>query len=494
MLAASLQPVRAQTTGSGLFRVEAGNPPSHDWMSRNLRRGIEGWPRVWQRALDMGESLAPFLASELGKEKDWERRLVVIGAYSVAARRPHDVVLHRRVFASERVRVRAMALIALALGPRQPGECRELQRFLDSSRLSPLEQVATCLALARFDRTPVLPKSVLSKARDPGVLAAALYCRPDRTRTWIEKSIRPDSESQFTHLVWRGYLLGTIDRGIADKDRLALAIDTLQSSSSADDRLLQAAAFYLAHAKEPVALKDRDVSSQPKAIQLLLCHAPNVRSKILSAAPSPPRMTVDELVPRRWFVLYSRWAPIDSLAQAVKGWRTASICRDPKMRRAISLAIAWRLSRLDESAAARAAQRIDWFGEGDVPASMWIRVAGGETTTGETHNPTDPHLARAYPLAVNGQLARSAMADVLEAALWRDGSHPGHAGLDLHRQFLGELFIDGSRRANTKFAKGRPYRASGLGRENEFFRVAYEFYKFIRQTEPWTLREYRLRN
>ena len=110
-------------------------------------------------------------------------------------------------------------------------------------------------------------------------------------------------------------------------------------------------------------------------------------------------------------------------------------------------------------------------------------------------------LQRAFHAARSRRLSPARFAEILEEALWRSGSgeygaHPGLVGLELHRQFLGELLIDGSPSAGTMFVSSgrRPHVAKKLNRNDEFFTVAFELFKFNRQEEPWALREYRLEN
>jgi hypothetical protein len=106
---------------------------------------------------------------------------------------------------------------------------------------------------------------------------------------------------------------------------------------------------------------------------------------------------------------------------------------------------------------------------------------------------------------VASKLSRQLGAEALEHASWRDGpdgretaggSNPGLSGLELHRQFLGELLIDGCRSAGKNFVDSgrKPYMAGGPGRTDGVFQVAYELFKFIRREEPWSLREHRLQN
>ena len=53
-----------------------------------------------------------------------------------------------------------------------------------------------------------LPEAVFDKIKDPGALAAALYCWPGQPREWIDTRLRRISAGLHAGLVWRGYLLG----------------------------------------------------------------------------------------------------------------------------------------------------------------------------------------------------------------------------------------------------------------------------------------------
>jgi hypothetical protein len=501
MWSVSLQPVWAQATAGELFRVAPEDQAYRDWLTGNYLLTTNGWHRIWRRSLDMGASLAPFLRQELERAKNREHQLVLTGAYSLATRYPHAVLLGRKI--TERtVRDRFMALFTLAVGPRHGEGSKALTDFLGRRGLTALEQIAACLALARIADRPALPRQFTDKTRDPGVLAGALYCRPDRRMKWIAGRVKRSGAKGHRDLVWRGYLLGDSCNGDADRDRLELAVGVLRGE---DDLPLvrREAAWYLAHSSAASSVLDRiPFRSLPLDLRLLLSHSKAFRSVILSLRSSP-QATADKVLQRRWFALYSRSAPLRSLRKALVRWKDLSICRPVDVKNSIGLALARRLMLMTAKDAEAAGLDIDWLFK--TGAGPWLRVARGEKVEAPPRAAIDTPLDRAFRLVVASKLSRQLGAEALEYASWRDGpdgretaggSNPGLSGLELHRQFLGELLIDGCRSAGKNFVDSgrKPYMAGGPGRTDGVFQVAYELFKFIRREEPWSVREHRLQN
>src|SRR5690606_23732319 len=131
-----------------------------------------------------------------------------------------------------------------------------------------------------------------------------------------------------------------------------------------------------------------------------------------------------------------------------------------------------------------------------IPEYRWLLLAVGQE--GGTAAPDDAQapLAAALAHARSGRLSAADCADLMSCTLWERHLQPGSAALDVERQFLGELLLDGSPSAGTRFvgSERSPYIAKGLGREDIFFKIAYELFKFVRRTEPWTRLEHRLRS
>jgi hypothetical protein len=481
----SLQPLWAQATAAELFRVPDGDRQFRKWISDTARAEPTGWREVWRRSRAMGECLAPFLRHALITENNPRQRLVLTGANLLATADARSILLHDQI--ADRPRYRIMAELALALGPRQSGEGLELQRRIKRAG-SPLEQVTACMALSRFADRQALPSGVFEKAKDSGILAAALYCSPVQSRAWIEGRLRRFAAVEYSGLVWRGYLLGARRAGTADKQRRELAQEVLRDARRG---LLAAAAWYLAG--DPGAmLSDAELLAQPLGTRLLLARSAGLRARLVRAADPGLRGTADRVELRRWAVLLVRSAPMARIAAALRQWQD-ELSRDPELRGAVCLGLAWRLATQELATAAASGLALGKLDE--TVYGPWLQLARGVERTGGAVRFTAPELVRAYPLARAGRLSRAGLADLLDAALWRTGDHPALAGLDLHRQFLGEVAIDGSEEAGTRFANpmGREvYIAKGLSREDNLFKVAFELFKFIRQSEPWSRAEYRL--
>jgi hypothetical protein len=491
---ASLQPVWAQSTASDLFRVAPRDQEYGRWLTESFGSAANGWRGIWRRSVDMGATLAPFLDQELEDDKDREHRLVLTGAYSLAAQNPHSVLLGKK-FAG-RKRYRFMVMFALALGPRHGEGSKAFLRDIDWKRLNELEQVVVCMALARLEDRGPLPKHVVDKTKSPGVLAAALYCRPGRRRAWVKNRTR---RLEHQDLVWRGYLLGDSCSEPADGDRTALALAVLGRERAAP-AVMREAAWYLARSSSPASVLDGlQPSKLPLDIRLLLCHSKPFRGKLLALQSTPP-VSVDNTLQRRWFALYSRFAPMPALRRALVEWQRLTIFKnDVDVQRAIGLALAERLMRMPPKDTRSLGLEVDWLMGTDV--GPWLRLGMGESVSeleGEVH---DVGLRRVLKLMIAGRLPRARAAAELHLASWRDGpagkeatnaSNPGLMGLELHRQLLGELVIDGAGRF---VDSGRePYKAAGLGRSDTAFEVAIELFKFIRREEPWSAREHRLPN
>ncbi len=490
ILVSSLQPVWAQSTASELSRF-AGHRKLSRWVAQQTEVGPVGWQTIWQRFLAMGECAEGFLGDGLLAEKDRKLRLVLTGAYLVATRRHETVLLHRKIERRQHPG-RVMALFALALGPRQPGEGKALAGWLKRAQ-SPLEQVVAYLALARFGNRAKLP-DVVGKTKDPGVLAAALYCRPAQRQQWIETRLSTwSARGRDDHglLVWRAYLLGRSSSPIADQDRRLLALRILRESGRG---ALPEAASFLAHDGR-VSLDDDDILGQPLAIKLQFAASPDLRRRLLAKVDTRLRGTTSDLLLRRWWSLFTRYAPITAVVEALAQWRTAGLFKDRALSTSIGLALAWRLFATPE--AALADLDLDISKLVDTPAGAWLQMALKRPRTASLGHEAFAELRRAYAPARDARLSRPRIAALLEQALWREGGHPARAVADLHRQLQSKLVIDAEVAAildNNQVRGGATYTAKGVPRGDNLFLVATQLFGFIRRTEPWSMPEYRSAN
>ncbi len=488
----ALQPVWAQSTASSptasnLFRVPPGDREFRGWLTKLNLRKPPAWSRVWQRALGMGASLEPFLAGDLNVEAETGPRLVLTGAYFLAARRA-DVVYLGNLTKGPKDRQRFMALFAHALGPEHPTGAAALVLEANRTPVSPLEQVAVCMAIARFVDRRVLPKFT-QRPREVGVLAAALYCMPNQRVAWIEQRIKRVAAGGHEHLVWRGYLLGDGGSAAVERDRLKLALAVVRRRDGAPAADKEAA-WYLAHARNAASL-GAEVDGLSLELRLLLAHSKRFRSHILRKS-AVPRSTQPESLQRRFVTLHVRWGALAKVQQALTEWKKLHVFASAEHRRALGLAVAWRLLTMTPAEAAAARLDTDWFT--DPLVRSWLMASRGETVDKSNLGTPVDDLNRAVRLFVDNQLPRDRAAAILERELWRNGTHPGLAGLELHRQLLGELLIDGL--AGTRFVESprKPYIADGLERGEPVFQVAHELFKFIRGEEPWSMHEHRLQN
>lgn len=487
ILASTLQPVRAQSTAAELSQIDTGDAKLARWVSTQSQLKAAGWQLIWQRFHGMGECGERFVASRLLEENHPELRLVLTGAYLLVTRSHQTTLLDRRI-AERHHRDRIMSMFALSLGPRQAGDGRVLVRWLKRAK-TPLEQIAGCLALARCEEPGSLPDRVVGKAKDIGVLAAALYCQPAQGVAWIKTRVAQlRGHQEHAHLVWRGYLLGEKSSKPADKDRRQLALQILQD---ADRTVLPEAAYFLAHDGE-VSLLDEDILDQPLAIKLQLAALPKFRVRLLRNVDIRIRGTTSDILSRRWWSLFIRFAPIHAVVKALEEWQAvAHFKRDQALRTSIGLALAWRL--FASSAEAVDALDLEITPLIDTPAGAWLQLALGRARTASISHQGFADLARAYPLAVDNRLPRMRIADLLESALWREGGHPARAGIDLHRQLQAELMIDGKEEFVGSFDRAQgfqPYKAKGPP-DQSLFLVATQLFRFIRREEPWSMKELR---
>lgn len=434
----------------------------------------------------MGECAAPFLADALRTERDQTRTMLLIGAYGLATRRPAEVLLHL-ARPKERKDRRLVALLLLAMAPRQAGSGSELGRLLD--RGSPLDRVGAALALSRFETTELPDAGFFDRERDVGAFAAGVYCRPVLRRGELEARVRRFEGTGHESLIWRAYLLGRAVKSV-DAERRAVAVERLTDPGARPGRLEAACCL----ARDPNAtLTEDQLRAAPLELKVLLCGSPLLRARILRSAELELRGMAEKTLQRRFLVLVARCAPGDRLREALAAWKEHAEFREERTRSAVWLALAWRV--LAQPAASRP---FDLATLGLRPdEGRWLRWALGGGVDAAARQEIDPELGRAFPLATSGRLQRVDVAAAVEAALWRLGVHPGLAELEVHRQLLAELLIDGSQVAGTRFAevsRKAPYVAKGLLRDDAAFRIAHELFKFIRREEPWALREHRLRD
>jgi hypothetical protein len=123
-----------------------------------------------------------------------------------------------------------------------------------------------------------------------------------------------------------------------------------------------------------------------------------------------------------------------------------------------------------------------------------VRAASGATV--ETAVPiADPVLREVLRLHADGRLPRAALRQALEEALWRHDGHPRLVPFELERLLVRDLLLSGSD-PGTKYQPNlrseKRYAPTGMGRDEEFFRIAVVLFDFLAKTRAPMPAEHRL--
>lgn len=431
------------------------------------------WPAGWRLAQKMGSSAAPLLAAIWEEEgSNLTSRLLFLGAHSLAAG-PEGEPTYGSSLSRLDDQEKVMALLILASGPPRTRAIDGLARLTDR-REKIAVRVAAYLALARLG---VEAPPLRADRDDPGLLAAALYAElsvSDRElRTWFRDG---EGQDPSRHLVRRGFLLADPEPDPDRDRRLAWAAQeaggTLSGPGFREAR--RAAALCLARLGDPAQVLV-DLPDPDPELVLILATEPRMRSS-LPLDPVPGGL-IDLAERQRLAVLYVlQESPATVLATADR-W-----VRDEDIRGSMCLALT--ISLLDGvQGAVSVPDSVTALPEG-----AWVQWAAGEQPAVPTgvRNAGDPAgdeiLARALPLALDGRLPREVAHRVIEAALWRSGSHPGLVRVEAHVALLRDLLMSGSTQVSAALGIEAldQYLPAGIPRtDRRFFEIAYGFLQFV---------------
>lgn len=447
-------------------------------------------PRAWRLAQDLGPAAVPLLADMLQAEKQNSgRRLGVLAAMLLAAgvddeERWAGWLDQRAALTDDR----ALVGLWLAMGPRRQRALPDFwPRLLGSQRPAPpLLQVTSRLAAARCPGAEVgapLPDDEL------GALTAAGFAGlpvPAALEARLWQIARPE---RLAELFWRGQLLGTARHPALCAEGqegasmpglehlLRRARELVEATNQSMAPVQSAAALLLGKARElPQAGRRLD----PGLLPLWLCDRRNCAALAEWLPPAPPALAEH---PGRLAVAYVLGrSPREVLAEQ-RAWG-----QDGAVRRAMVLALAWVwLDRPEGAALGTASEQLpEWF---------FVRWAAGQTPA-TVPNLTDPALAAAAVLARDGRLPRAQARELLEAALWRSGDHPGLSLREQEQLLVRDLLLLGSRPAARFLANGRRsqvYLPSGYDAGHPWFEVAVPLWELLSQARPPVPAEYRLR-
>lgn len=464
-LLSQLASAQAPTPGGaeGWATVEARD----DFLTARMRAAFSGRDvdlgAGWDAAATLGPSVSPALWRLLDGQSTGEARLAVLAAIQAAGGVDEDDRLLRWNDSPGRsARDRLFVAFVLAMGPRRSAPHGDLLARLRGT--SELAELLALLAAARFPGVEGLPD--VASDGDPGIAGAALFAGS------VFRS-GPPRGARHEGLFWRGALLGAVQppaKGALREHARTWATDRGDGAVA----IRRAALWWQARAGDAEAWLERP---DDEALAILVGE-PAARARLRSWLASPPQARTNP-VPAI-VVAQAMACPLTELVATREGWAVAA------EHRAGVLVLAMRA-----------------LTEGGLPCppawpavSEWalVRLACG---SGDQRLPplADANLARAAAAFATGRLPAADFADALELAVWRAGAHPGLAPWRLERDFLRDLVLAGSQEGGGKYQPHVPpsqrYFATGLGRDEPWFRVAVAFFEWhgrLRGTVPAALR------
>lgn len=441
-------------------------------------------------AQELGPAVVPLLADMLQSEKQNSgRRLGVLAALFLAGGADDEerwaAWLDQRIPLTED---RALVGLLLVLGPRRQRALPEFwPRLLGPQRPAPaLLQLTSRLAAARCPGADVgapVPDDELG-AQAAAAFAGLPVPATVEARWW--QLARPERHAE---LFWRGQLLaaarnqallgdgpdGAPPPGLEPLLRHARAL--LDTSSAVSPPVQAAAAVLLGRARE-LSFAGRWVD--PGMLLLLAGDRRNCEALAewfpatpQSLAEHPGRLAVAFVLgrsPRAVLAEQQVWGSVDGVRQAV------------------ALALAWQWLDRPQPVA------LEGF-TNEPPEWFFVRWAAGQLPA-MVPGFTDPHLAAAASLVRAGRLPREKAQEVLEAALWRLGHHPGLAVREQEHLLVRDLLLVGSRAGARFVAHGRRtqhYLPPGCDPGQPWFEVAVALWDLLSLARPPVPAEYRLR-
>jgi len=455
-----------------------------------LQTASRDLPKAWHLALELGPAAVPLLADMLqGEKQNSGRRLGVLAALFLAAGADDEerwaAWLDQRTALTED---RALVGLLLAMGPRRVRALPDFwPRLLGPQRpAAPLLQLSSRLAAARCPGAEV---GAPAPDDEPGALAAASFAGLPVPAAWEARWWQTSRPERHAELFWRGQLLGAARnpaRAIEDQDGLSppgfdatlrRARELLEAGSQSMAPVQAAAAALLGRAHQlPSAGRRLD-----PGVLLLLCSDRRNCEALAEWLPAAPPPLAEH--PGRLAVAFVLGrSPKEVLAEQRVWWPMAGV------RRAVALALAWQW--LDRPHAAVLEPVAD-----DLPEWFFVRWAAGQTPAAVPAF-SDPQLAAAAGLARAGRLPRAQAREVLEAALWRSGDHPGLTLREQEHLLVRDLLLLGSRPAARFLAHGRRtqiYLPPGFDAGHPWFEVAVPLWDLLSQARLPVPAEYRLR-
>lgn len=448
---------------------------------------------AWRLADAIGWPLAA-LQWDLFHRASGQRRLPLLIAADLAGggNQPERLLRVVETAGSDRAGLeeRIEALLLLALGPSQsPGLGDPWPRILKGQREpSPALLVAGYAAVSRLpvgaDSGPPIPDD------DAGVLAAALLagCR-GADKDVAAAFANPAEPPPHAELVWRGYCLGPLLRDAgdlaADKLRIERARRVLQQPGPQFEAARAAAALLLAHAGV-----DPGMDHPPWQLLQLLASTPQGARRQVALLEPVPKPLVES--PGRLCAEYALFQPLSTVVRDLQKY-----LGNAEARRIVALALAYRLLADDAATVKELAMPVPLL-----PEWFWVQWACGEVPLaplGKDGAPLpscDAALDRALPLARDGRLPRAVAQRLLEAALWRNGWHPGLGLQQARLELLRDLLLTGSY-PGSKYQPSVPhekrYLPQGLQRNAPMFAVLIELFDYVNQPTLPLPRECRLR-
>jgi hypothetical protein len=462
----------------GQLAPAAGRDDFRDRFETLLCKARGDAPQGWRLARDLGHVMTPLLWELQEHEREPVRRFNVL----IAALLAGGILDDERLFAALKksaLEDKIVLLMHLACGPMRRDPRPDFWSLVQAGvgNPPPVLLVAAYLAAARIPGAaaggPSLPE------RDPA-LAAALAAHANLPEAvigpWFESPPRLHAD-----LVMRGYFLGSLTA-----DAEALQADPLLGKRA--QRVFEdeaqpkeariCAALVLARTN---ALLKIDRRPDWDILQVLAStrRAAQSLQPFLKATPGPL-----DAEPGRLAVEYVLGRSTAAVLAEHKEWSAV-----PAVSQHIVLALAWRLCNENEPVLPPG------IGPVSQPEWFFVQWACGKAEP-RTTKLTDPVLEHAAVLAAEGRLPRATASTVLEAALWRLGSHPGLCRREAELRLLRDLLITGSDRGR-KYQPSEPiekrYLPKGLATSNPMFDTAISYWDFLSVPEPPVPDELRLR-
>lgn len=440
-----------------------------------VREAFERWllaaatrdlPLGWQLAADLGRPAVPLLLEMLAAEKaNLGRRLALCAAAGLAAGGGEDERLfawldNRATMHEERI------LIAMlwALGPRRTRPQPDFWGRLCGPVKNPSTMlgVAGRLAAARF---PGSEASVPTSFEDDvGLAAAAAFAELPLPQGMVRSLWNLHRPERHAELFWRAALLGAGQR-LVDAARgpewTERARELVGRAHPAAVRTC--AAVFLQRFGEV-----RGEGPRPEWWLLQALAGDANAAQDVAGWLGPVPQPLDE-EPSRLAVAYVLGRPLDVVVAERQQWGN-----DPKVRRIVAVALAFRMLAEEPPARFEAALA-------NLPEWGFVRWAAG-LPFGRERAGEDAQLEALAALAEAGRLPRAAARLALEEVLWRWNAHPGRTAWEAQQRLVRDLLLLGSG-PGSKFAPHVPnhqlYLPAGIDKDHVFFEIAVPLWEFM---------------